>query len=331
MLGDPSFVDDHYEVARDLQPTTDVHVTVVENLFDGVYYVDRRRAITYWNPAAARISGYDAGSVVGRRCFDDILGHVDEAGKRLCMDGCPLVRSMAQRRGVETEMFLHHRDGHRVPVHVRCQPIRDRQGTVIGAVEIFNENSAYRDMLSRVGSLERLASTDTLTGLANRPAGELALRARMHEMDDAGWPLGLIFMDIDFFKRFNDQHGHAVGDDVLRVVGRSLTGALRESDVAARWGGEEFLVLTAATDRTQLESLATRIRTLVAASTVMTGDGAELSVTVSLGATLAVRGDTVDTLVERADAAMYEVKRGGRNGFGFTAAVSAADLPAVGV
>ena len=298
-------------------PPTDLHATVVENLYDGVYYVDRRRTITYWNPAAERISGFDAASVVGHRCFDDILGHVDEEGHRLCTQGCPLVRSMAQRRGVEAEVFLHHRDGHRVPVHVRCQPIRDARGEVVGAIEIFNEDGTYRETLRRIEALERLSSTDELTRIANRRGAELSLRARLQDMEDAGWPLGVLLADIDRFKEFNDEHGHAVGDDVLRVVARSMTGSLRESDFAARWGGEEFLILTAASDRQQIERLGERIRTLISASTVTDANGCRLSVTLSLGATLAVPGDTVGTLVGRADHAMYESKSRGRDSVTF--------------
>lgn len=289
-----------------------LHKTVVENLFDGVYYVDRKRTITYWNPAAARITGYDEASVVGRRCFEDILGHVDDAGRRLCQDGCPLVRAMAQRRGVESEMYLHHRDGHRVPVHVRCQPIREPNGTVIGAVEIFNEDVLYRDALRRIGTLERLSSTDTLTELPNRRTAEMSLRSRLHDVQDAGWPLGVLFADIDLFKQFNDQHGHAVGDEVIRVVGRSITAALRESDLAARWGGEEFVILTAASDNEQIEALGQRIRILVAASAISI-DTEEVNVTLSIGATLAVPEDTAETLIDRADAAMYVSKSRGRN------------------
>jgi diguanylate cyclase (GGDEF)-like protein/PAS domain S-box-containing protein len=291
---------------------SDLHETVVENLFDGVYYVDRKRTITYWNPAAERISGYDAESVVGRHCFDDLLGHVDDTGKRLCRDGCPLVQSMAQRRGVEAEVFLHHSEGHRVPVHVRCQPVRDPDGKVVGAVEIFNEDGFYRNAISRIETLERASTTDELTGLPNRRSADLSLRSRLVDVQEAQWPLGLLFADIDFFKQFNDVHGHAVGDEVLRVVARSLTAGLRESDFAARWGGEEFVVVSAAANREQIETLAARLRNLVDASTVTAG-GVELGVTLSIGATLASPADTIESLVERADAAMYASKADGRN------------------
>jgi diguanylate cyclase (GGDEF)-like protein/PAS domain S-box-containing protein len=299
----------HFDVASG---PSDLHATIVENLFDGVYYVDRQRTITYWNPAAERISGYRAEEVVGRRCFDNILRHVNDGGDQLCFSGCPLVAAMAQRRGVEAEVYLHHADGHRVPVHVRCQPVRESDGTVVGAVEIFNEDKVYREAMHRIDDLERLSSTDALTGLVNRRTAEMSLRSRHRDLQEAGWPLGVLFVDIDHFKRFNDAHGHAAGDAVLGVVARSIANGLRESDLAARWGGEEFLVVTAAATELQILQIAERVRTLVAASDTSV-DGRQLGVTVSVGAALATPADTVEALVARADRAMYESKAGGRN------------------
>lgn len=166
--------------------------------------------------------------------------------------------------------------------------------------------------MTRIATLEQLSSTDALTALANRRLAELSLSSRLHDVQHAGWPLGLLFADIDHFKRFNDRHGHAIGDEVLKAVGRSLTAGLRESDLAARWGGEEFVVLTAASDQAQIEALGQRLRSLVAASTISVG-GERLGVTLSMGATLADLSDTVETLVERADAAMYASKSEGRD------------------
>ena len=290
----------------------ELHETIVENLFDGVYYVDRKRTITYWNPAAERITGRSADEVVGRRCFDNLLGHVDDAGTELCRTACPLLRAMAERRGVEADVYLRHLEGHRVPVQVRCQPIHDTDGSVLGAVEIFSENGAYRDAITQIGELEQLASSDPLTGLYNRRAAELALRARLHDLAEVHWPLGILFVDIDHFKQFNDTFGHRAGADVLRVVGASLVKCLRSADTAARWGGEEFVILTASRNEEQIVATAERLRALLGASSVRAG-GSDVHVTVSIGATLARPDDTCDSLVARADRAMYESKRAGRN------------------
>ena len=183
---------------------------------------------------------------------------------------------------------------------------------MVGAVEIFNDDSAHRDALNRIDDLERLSSTDALTGLPNRLTAEMSLRARFEEVRKAGWPLAVLFIDIDRFKQFNDAHGHAVGDAVLTAAARSMAGAIRGSDIVARWGGEEFVVISTAANRAEIEALGERIRHLVAASEVEV-EGTRLGVTVSIGATGAMFSDTVETVVERADEAMYRSKREGRN------------------
>src|SRR5512138_899186 len=89
---------------------------IIDNLYDGVYFVDRDRRITFWNKGAERITGYSSDRVIGRCCRDNILAHVAEEGTKLCSDLCPLQHAMADGNARESEAFLHHADGHRVPV-----------------------------------------------------------------------------------------------------------------------------------------------------------------------------------------------------------------------
>jgi diguanylate cyclase (GGDEF)-like protein/PAS domain S-box-containing protein len=288
------------------------HKTVVDNLFDGVYYVDRSRRITYWNRGAERISGYSSAEVVGAKCFDEILRHVDDRGCRLCVAQCPLVAAMAGRRPVEKAIFLHHRDGHRVPVHVRVAPILDPDGTVVGAVEIFSEDFAIRRAREEIEWLRRASQLDPVTGLRNRRALELSIRSRLRDVVESGWPLGLLFVDVDRFKDVNDGYGHDAGDRVLSTIGSTLTHALRPSDVVGRWGGDEFVALAPVLEPASLEALAERVRMLVETSSTPVGE-ADVLVTVSVGATVATPGDTLESTVARGDAAMYEAKRLGRN------------------
>ncbi|TAM56954.1 MAG: diguanylate cyclase [Acidobacteria bacterium] len=286
--------------------------TLLDNFHDGVYFVDTERRITYWNKSAERISGYAAGDVVGSFCFDEILMHVDAAGTRLCQHGCPLAVVLVDGEPHEAELFLHHKDGHRVPVQVRVAPVRDRDGRVTGAVETFTDNTAGMAALQRIEELRAAAYIDALTGVANRAFTEITLRAKLEELGRYGWPFGVLFLDIDGFKTVNDGHGHDVGDRVLATVARTLAGNARSFDLVGRWGGEEFLVVAVNVDEAKLRLLAERFRLLVAGSAAPTGGG-DVAVTVSVGATLARPGDDPAAVVKRADAAMYESKRAGRN------------------
>lgn len=285
---------------------------LLDSLFDGVYFVDTERRITYWNAAAERISGYSKDEVIGTSCSRNLLRHVDGKGCELCNSGCPLTGTMDDGKAREAPVFLHHRLGHRVPVSVRTAPVYDEQGTVIGAVEIFSDNSSSLQILLEYEKLKQDAFFDELTGIGNRRYGEMTLATRMYDLETHAIPFGLLFMDIDHFKQFNDRYGHKTGDDVLVMVARSISVALRKIDVVARWGGEEFVVILPGANRVVLNSVAERVRMLIEKSFLMVGEE-KLNVTISVGAALSLTGDTVETVVSRADRHMYQSKEQGRN------------------
>ncbi len=290
----------------------DFHQMIVDNLADGVYYVDRERRITYWNRGAERISGYAADAMVGRRCYDDILAHVDAAGRQLCREGCPLAATLADAGVREAEVWLRHRDGHRVPVRVRVAPVRAADGTVVGAVEAFDDATRLQEARGRARAAAHDALTDELTGLPNRRHFDAALAGRLENFARYGWPFALLIADIDHFKQINDAYGHVAGDAVLRVVAATIAGGVRSGDHVARWGGEEFVVLAEGCSAATARSDAERVRRLVASATVTTDLG-PIGASISVGATLAVSGDTPERIFERADRALYRAKNGGRD------------------
>lgn len=116
--------------------------SVLDNLFDGVYVVDKERKIIYWNKAAERITGFFEAEVVNLACYDNILNHVDERGKQLCLDGCPLAKVLKDGNPRQAEVFLRHKAGHRVPVSIRITPIYDGD-SIIGAAEIFSDTCIH--------------------------------------------------------------------------------------------------------------------------------------------------------------------------------------------
>jgi diguanylate cyclase (GGDEF)-like protein len=157
-----------------------------------------------------------------------------------------------------------------------------------------------------------LAWNDDLTGLLNRrrfaEVGERELRLAQRQ----GTELALVLLDVDDFKRINDQHGHSGGDAVLKAMGRVLPGTLRSTDVAARWGGEEFvLLLPGASGETALQATE-RVREAIAQQSIVSA-GRVLRWTVSVGVADAAPAETFDALVRRADLAMYRAKSAGKN------------------
>jgi diguanylate cyclase (GGDEF)-like protein/PAS domain S-box-containing protein len=285
---------------------------LLDNLYDGVYFVDLHRKITYWNKSAESLTGYKRSEIVGRHCWNNILMHVNSKGKNLCEGLCPLATAMKDDTMTEQAIYLRHKEGHRVPVLVRASPIKDGNGQIIGAVEIFSDNSPRISLEQKVEELQRLALLDQLTELGNRRYAELAVHTKLDELRRYDSRFGVLFIDIDHFKRINDTHGHKTGDKVLQMVARTLQNGVRASDIVSRWGGEEFIAVVPHADKKHLHTLSHKLLALVGQSTFFAGEE-PINVTVSIGATISRMGDTDEDLITRADKLMYEGKLAGRN------------------
>lgn len=288
------------------------YLGIINSIHDGLYFVDEHRKIIFWNDAAERISGFSEEEVIGKSCADSILTHIDEDGNYLCEHGCPLQATMDDKQSHQDTVYLHHKDGHRIPIHVRTSPLIDSEGKVTGAVELFTDVSNQEANALRVKELEKLALLDTLTNLANRRYLEREIDVRLAELERFNVPFGLFFMDIDHFKKLNDTYGHEIGDEVLRYISKTYVINSRPFDVYGRWGGEEFVAVIRNVNDKELRRIAERVRRLVGESYII-HSGRKIFVTLSIGATMARLDDSLKSLVNRADDNMYRSKQGGRN------------------
>ena len=291
-------------------------IQLLEEVDEGVYFTDPQRSITFWNKGAERISGYGKQEVLGNKCSDNILIHVDHQGQALCTGMCPLANTLMDSQTRLADVFLHHKDGHRVPVRVRVFPIHDKNRQVIGAAELFVDSSEKLDLQIRMEELQKMAMLDRLTEVANRRFSEKYLQADWKSSKDLNGLSGSSFFDIDDFKKLNDQYSHRIGDSALQMVAKSLLKNIRSIDQVGRWGGEEFVVILRNVGRELLMEIAEKLRMLVEKS-AFRENGKPISVTLSGGATLARVEDTVQSLVERADLLMYQSKKAGKNSVSF--------------
>ena len=298
----------------------DLYKRILDSLYDGVYLVDLDRRTTYWNSGAERITGYRPDEAVGRRCQDNFLVHLDDRGNSLCLHGCPLSSTMANGQPLEVEVYLQHKDGYRIPISVRAAPIRDGTGRVVGAVEVFSDNSQIAAMTDLIKELRQLSLLDHSTEVGNRRFLEQQLIARLNEQDRYGWRVGVLFVDIDHFKEINDRNDHIVGDRVIRMVARTLANGIRSFDIVGRWGGDEFVVLIVNVDEEQLHTVSEKLRRLIENSGFTEG-GKTIRVTVSVGGVLAAAGENPEAVIRRADQLMLASKTAGRN------RVTIGDLP----
>jgi diguanylate cyclase (GGDEF)-like protein/PAS domain S-box-containing protein len=290
-----------------------IYEDILDNMYEGLYILDRERRITYWSKGAERITGFSSNEVVGCHCRDNVLNHVDEQGTPLCDSAlCPAERSMVTRSALEHTVYLRHKQGHRVAVSTRIAPVKDLEGNIVGAIELFTDNRAAVEVQRRMQDLEKLALLDPLTQLGNRRHLEVHVQSRLSELRRYGWSFGILFIDVDRFKEINDVFGHDVGDRILKTVAATMSNSLRSSDFLGRWGGDEFLAVVLNVGQDQLFAIGNKLRALVEHSTISVGRGFE-RVTVSVGATPADADDTMDTLLKRADDLMYRSKASGGN------------------
>ena len=281
---------------------------LLDNLADGIYFTDMEGRIVYWNRGAKQLSGYEGSEVLGKQCSEHVLMHIDASGFSLCHNGCPLQAATFKGEVHEADVFLLHKTGARIPIHMRTSPLKDSSGKIIGAVEVFRDNTVNARMVERLAKMEELALLDQLTGLPNRRYLLTQIYAHLEEFRREGWTFGILYMDIDDFKMINDRHGHDAGDRMLQMVAKTLDANSRFFDAVGRWGGEEFVAIIHNIQYNILQDIAERFRLLVEQSALDS-----LHVTISVGGTLAATEDDPESVVRRADSNLFKAKKAGKN------------------
>jgi diguanylate cyclase len=181
--------------------------------------------------------------------------------------------------------------------------------------ELGRSSKAMKELQRDLELVRKEALTDGLTNLSNRKAFDAEIRRVAREAQKEGATFSLLMMDIDHFKSFNDNYGHQVGDQVLRLVARTLTDGVKGRDMAARFGGEEFAIILPETNLQAAIKVAESLRKAVAGKEVINRNSGEKlgRITLSGGVAQFVAGETVEDVIERADAALYTSKHNGRN------------------
>jgi cyclic di-GMP phosphodiesterase Gmr len=266
--------------------------------------VDGQGRILLTNPALQRFTGRSAEEMSGVPFWE-----VYVVPEHVLLSQDAVERAMATGIAHPQEGDWLTGAGERRRVATRNTVLRDRQGRpyAVGCVGLDVTDDRRRE-----AQLHLRAQTDLLTGVANRGALFDALRSRLAE----GSGCALLFCDLDSFKVVNDRHGHAAGDALLAEVARRMAGLAGPTDLVARFGGDEFVILCSGRSEAELTALAARIGDAV--RTPVPGPEGPLSVGVSVGIAIGRVGEDADELIGRADRAMYGVKshphrRGGRD------------------
>lgn len=281
---------------------------------DGILVVDDHDNVVTMNQRFLDVWGIPSDHIRGRRA-GDVIGTSDRpilamAVERVRDEAAFLrrVRELYADPTQDDHCEIELKDGRTLERHSTV--LRGERGRYLGRVWFFRDVSTHKQMES---SLKELAHRDSLTGVANRRYFFERADAEYARSRRYGRVLSIVMIDIDHFKRINDQYGHFRGDEVLKTLCESTKTQLRESDLLARIGGEEFVLLLAETDLSGACIVAERLRRVTTALRVIS-EGAEIGWTISLGvATLIPADAAIGDCLKRADDALYRAKAAGRN------------------
>ncbi len=279
----------------------------IANVKCSIYFVDRQRKILFWNRSSENITGYTAKEVVGKHCQDNILKHTDEEGNNLCEGKCPLLEAMETGVTLEKRVFLHDKNGARIPVLVKAIPVLGDNNEVVGAVEVFSVSLGPDIDQMEMSELERELYLDPLTRIPNRRYLFLKFREYIKKLRTLNEKFGILFIDLDNFKSINDQFSHLAGDGVLKVVAKTIQMNIKPVDTIARYGGDEFIVIVSNIDRENLEKFSQKLLILIEKSEV-NFEGNLITPKASIGGTIVKKTDTFKTALRRADQNLYKAK-----------------------
>jgi diguanylate cyclase (GGDEF)-like protein/PAS domain S-box-containing protein len=285
----------------------------LNSIGDAVICTDITGKVTYLNAAGEALTGWSRDEAAG--CPVETVFRVVEAGTREAAPN-PLAVAIRQDKtvGLPPNCLLIRRNGTEVAIEDSAAPIHDHRGQVTGAVVVFHDVSSARVLALR---MSYLAQHDSLTDLPNRTLLNDRLNRAIILAQRHRQRLAVLFLDVDRFKHINDSVGHLIGDRLLQSLGQRLLNGVRNSDTVSRQGGDEFaILLSELTHAADAAVIAGKL--LVALSAPHRIDHHDLEVTVSIGiANYPDDGADAETLMQRADFAMYHAKDSGRNNYKF--------------
>ena len=313
-------IDDRKQAAQALQEAERRYRSIFENAIEGIFQSTPEGGYLAVNPTLARIYGYSSPEelIVGLRDIEHQL-YVEPERRNEFM------RLMVENGSVKNfESRIFRRDGHIIWISENARAVHSETGELLfyeGTVETITERKLYEEQI------QHQATHDSLTGLPNRTMLHNYLQRAIQTADAGNSVPAVVFVDLDQFKYINDSLGHQAGDKLLKTVAQRLVACVRDTDMVARQGGDEFvIVLGNQRDEESITEVLQRILNSVSQPWLM--DERELNITCSLGVSRYPEdGEDVETLLKNADSAMYKAKEVGRNNFQFFASNMHAQVP----
>jgi len=295
----------------ELSPEIMFQQRLLDNMHDGVVFVNAQLQILLWNRGAERLTGQAGSALLQRPFVPSLVNMRDENGKLIRDEDCLVANAV--KSGVQSlrRLMIRGRNNKHVSVDVHAIPVVSRDGTVHGATLLFHDASSEITLEERVQTLHAKATQDPLTQLANRSEFDRSLKECVALHLQRQLPCCLIICDIDKFKSINDNYGHPAGDEIIKSFSNLLKSFCRTGDIVARYGGEEFCMICTDCPGAAAYDKAEQVRKAFADLRQDVLDGRRA--TASFGVTELQHGDDAETLLNRADRALLQAKDSGRN------------------
>jgi diguanylate cyclase (GGDEF)-like protein/PAS domain S-box-containing protein len=278
---------------------------LLDSLQTGVSMADRNGKILFWNQGAERLTGHKRHEMVGRSCSDNVLVQCKGQGCVACGAVCPITRALHEGKPQEAKMQLRHKEGHPVHVLMRIAPLRDSHGSIIGVAESFDEQKFASARDRNRHTLAEHGCMDETTGIPNREFTQFHLNESLASFARYHLPFGILAIQVDRLEHFRANYGRQASDAVLRVVAQTMGNAFRPSDFLGRWTEDVFLAILVNCPHAGVEHTWERIRKMVTCAGLRWWSD-ELTVTTSVGYTIAQPGDTMEIIVNRAQTSLQQ-------------------------
>ena len=278
---------------------SEIYRSILESLPTGLCVVDMHKRIVLWSDGAEHITGHLRHEIIGRCCVGEVLLHCDQQDCEWCNEDCPLARAIKTGHASEALGFLHHKAGHEIAVRARAVPVRNARGSIVGAVETFDDQPQGALADQREGRFQLAGCVDEASGLASHAMMQAHLRETLGTFADVHVPFGVLCVRLEGLEDFRARYGPQAASSLLNTAGRTLEGSLWKTDFVGRWSDDQFLVIVNGCGEESLGSVRERVRRMIAGNGIEWW-GERRSLPVSVGQAAAQPGDTIESLVERA-------------------------------
>ncbi len=284
---------------------------LLDNLRDGVIFVDSQSRIMVWSQTVEVMTGMSANKVDGMELTPSMLRLSDSLGNEIPNSKSPIDQCFEQRRKISGDYILIGRSGREAKIEMTFIPVIGSHDSLHGAIILAHDSTVQLDLQRQLKDLYKFSMLDPLTQVANRAQFERALDEFVRLRNTSDFECSLIVCDIDFFKAVNDNYNHHIGDQALVAFAGLLKQFVRQQDLVARYGGEEFVILCANCDAAAAVQRAEEIRITLTKTPQQMLDGK--CITASFGVAELLPGDAGTDFFVRADTALLRAKELGRN------------------